>query len=223
MKGSQVPELIRAGGLAWTAEQPPAGIGADWDQRYTTWTYGPDGGPGTCQFIVSRFTRTTPTATYGWAWVIVTPGTGRRDGHLPYEATADEALAAAGEAWAHIRAGLEKAHAARSAAEAADRASQAAEREAAEERALLRQWVRWYKDHPAAIAKITSRYFAVYDPDGDEAGHVLGGGPTRDTAYKSISLNNVGMNAMTAPGWYSPTLEEAAASFMTERGVPPSP
>ena len=47
------------------------------------------------------------------------------------------------------------------------------------------------------------------------------GGPTRDTAFKSISLNNIGMNAMTAPGWYSPTLEEAAAAFTTRRGAPP--
>lgn len=217
-----MPELIRTGDLAWTAQQPPL-AGGGWDQRYTTWTYGPDGGPGTYQFTLTRSGRSTPTTTYGWSWVIVMPDGQRRDGHLPYEAASDQAFAAVSAAWAEIRARAEEAHAAREAAEAEAAAKAEAEREAARERALLNGWVSWYRRHPGALVPVTAGYWTAYSPDGEETGNVLGGGPTRDTAFKSISLNNVGMNPEVAPGGYARTAEEAAASFMAERGaVPPA-
>lgn len=59
--------------------------------------------------------------------------------------------------------------------------------------------------------RVSGEYYEVHDEQGREIGTVLGGGPTRDTRFKSISPDDVGIAPLCAPGGYSPTLEEAAA------------
>lgn len=66
----------------------------------------------------------------------------------------------------------------------------------------------------ATTARVSDDYWEVYLGE-REIGTVVGGGPTRDTAFKAISPLNVAMNPDEAPAFaYARTLEEAAEALV---------
>jgi hypothetical protein len=98
-------------------------------------------------------------------------------------------------------------------ANAGRRASQRARAEAERDLAAFAARVAEFKAHPERLVPVSDGYWSVLGEDGREAGTVLGGGPTRDTAFKCITTGNVGIAPEHAPGGYAATLEEAAAGL----------
>jgi len=93
-------------------------------------------------------------------------------------------------------------------------AQDAAQREAREIARDRAERIAWVKANPSALRRITGDYFEVTGRNGRVGGHVLGDGPTRDTAYKAIDIRNEAIAPEYAPGGYAPTRDEAAAMLV---------
>ncbi|MFC5828263.1 hypothetical protein [Nonomuraea insulae] len=71
----------------------------------------------------------------------------------------------------------------------------------------------WLKDNPVAMPQVGAGRWAVYDRDGHLRGHLVGGGPTRDTRFKATSATNEWSPPDQAPG-YGITLHDAGAHLL---------
>lgn len=68
----------------------------------------------------------------------------------------------------------------------------------------------WLKDNPSAMPQVGVDRWAVYDREGNLRGHLIGGGPTRDTRFKAvedgasdshgITLHDAGAHLLDATG-----------------------
>lgn len=67
--------------------------------------------------------------------------------------------------------------------------------------------------HGVTVKEVSHDFWTVIF-DGQEIGTVVGGGPTRDTRFKSIRPSQAAVNPDYAPGGYSRTLRGAVESLV---------
>lgn len=74
----------------------------------------------------------------------------------------------------------------------------------------------WLRANPGALERVgVHNYWTVTDRDGNYAGDVLGDGPTKETRFKAIHVNDQWMNPEEAPAVaYGTSKEEAAAHLI---------
>jgi hypothetical protein len=89
-----------------------------------------------------------------------------------------------------------------------------AQADAAAERAEHAANAQWLKDNPIAMPQVAAGRWAVYDRAGHLCGHLVGGGPTRDTRFKAITAANESMATDAAPSSYGITLHDAGAHLL---------
>ncbi|MFI6323428.1 hypothetical protein ACIBG8_38285 [Nonomuraea sp. NPDC050556] len=64
----------------------------------------------------------------------------------------------------------------------------------------------WLKDNPDSMPQVGAGRWAVYDREGTLRGHLVGGGPTLETRFKSTSKG--------APDSFGITLHDAGAYLL---------
>jgi hypothetical protein len=82
------------------------------------------------------------------------------------------------------------------------------------ERAQHAANAQWLKDNADAMPQVGIGRWAVYDRDGHLLGHLVSGGPTRDTRFKAINAADEWMPPGDAPGHYGITLHDAGAHLL---------
>jgi hypothetical protein len=83
-----------------------------------------------------------------------------------------------------------------------------------DERAEHAANAQWLKDNPIAMPQVGAGRWAVYDRAGRLCGHLVGGGPTRETRFKAVIAENESMAPGSAPGSYGITLHDAGAHLL---------
>ncbi|MEU8248859.1 hypothetical protein [Nonomuraea sp. NPDC048916] len=95
-------------------------------------------------------------------------------------------------------------------------ATEPAQRNEAGKRAQHATNAQWLKDNPAAMPQVSAGRWAVYDRAGHLCGHLVGGGPSRETRFKAIIAANEWMPPGSAPGSYGITLHDAGAHLLDD-------